>query len=133
MAFFEQRLAECYSFGATGGPCFSTTVNKTTSGQRYANRNWVYPLHRFDITEGVRSKDDFDTLRAFFYNVFGRADGFRFKDHADFEATSAPATLISGSIYQLIKRYTSRHAHLRPADLQAGQRQGDVLSARGPA
>lgn len=106
MAFFEERLDDCYSFGATGGPNFSTTVNKTVSGQRYANRNWVYPLHRFDITEGVRSKEDFETLRAFFYNVFGRADGFRFKDHADFDATRAPATLISGSIYQLIKRYT---------------------------
>lgn len=107
MAFFEERLDPCYSFGARGGPVFSTTVNKSTSGQRFANRNWTYPLHRYDISEGVKTKADFDRIRAFFYNVYGRADGFRFKDWADYEATAQPATLVTGSTYQLLKRYTT--------------------------
>lgn len=107
MAFFEQRLADCYTFGAKGGPMFSTTVNRSVSGQRFANRNWLYPLHRYDITDGVKSKSDFDAVRAFFYNVFGRADGFRFKDWADFDGVKMPATLISGVVYQLTKRYTT--------------------------
>ena len=49
MSFFEARLPERFSFGARGGPLFSTEVVKTTGGQRFANKNWLMPLHRYDV------------------------------------------------------------------------------------
>jgi uncharacterized protein (TIGR02217 family) len=87
MAFFEQQLPPCYSFGARGGPVWSTVVAKTQGGSRYVNQNWSAPLHRWNISHAVKTNDDFEAVRAFFYVVAGRFDGFRFKDWSDFEAT----------------------------------------------
>lgn len=105
MSFFEDRLPECFSFGARGGPVFSTEVVKTQGGQRYANKNWTMPIHRYDVSEAIKTEEDFETIRAFFYNVSGQYDGFRFKDWADYRATAQPLSLISGSIYQLNRAY----------------------------
>lgn len=105
MAFFETRLPECYAFGARGGPVFSTEVVKTTGGQRYANANWLMPLHLYDISQGVKTQTDFEVIRDFFYVVGGRRDGFRFKDWADYVATLQPLSLITGSVYQMNRVY----------------------------
>jgi uncharacterized protein (TIGR02217 family) len=105
MALFDNRLPDCYSFGAKGGPKFSTEVNRTQGGQRFANRNWTYPLHVWDISHGIKTQEDFETIRAFFYNVAGQADGFRFKDHLDFEANSQPLNFVSGSTWQTYRAY----------------------------
>lgn len=105
MAFFEDRLPDCFSFGARGGPVFSTEVTKTVGGQRFANKNWTYPLHRYDVSEAIKSEDDFETIAAFFYNVSGQFDGFRFKDFSDYKATNQPAALVSTGIYQLQRAY----------------------------
>ena len=105
MSLFAERLPDCYSFGAKGGPKFSTEVNRTQGGQRFANRNWTYPLHVWDISHGIKTKEDFEILREFFYNVAGQADAFLFKDHADFEATLQPLVLISGTTYQTYRAY----------------------------
>ncbi len=105
MSFFDERLDDCYSFGVQGGPKFSTEVVKTQGGQRYANKNWLMPLHVYEIGHAIKREEDFETLRAFFYNVAGQYDGFRFKDWADYKATSQPMSLISGSDYQLNRVY----------------------------
>lgn len=106
MSFFENRLPERLSFGARGGPAFSTEVVKTQGGQRSSNRNWLFPLHRFDVSHGVKSEEDFDEIRSFFYNVSGQFDGFRFKDWADYKANRQPLTTITlGTSYQLNRQY----------------------------
>lgn len=106
MSFLEERLSERISFGARGGPAFSTQVAKSFSGFRSANQNWVMPLHRYDISQCVRSNDDFEEMRAFFYNVKGQLDGFRFKDWGDYLATIANTTLVaSGGDWQLMRVY----------------------------
>ncbi len=108
MAFFEEQFDPRFSFGARGGPVFSTAVAKVRSGRRHANRNWSAPLHRYNVSQAVKTNDDFEEVRAFFYVVSGAYDGFRFKDWSDFEATqdNSYATLISGSTYQLQRKYT---------------------------
>jgi uncharacterized protein (TIGR02217 family) len=106
MSFFEQRLPERFSFGAKGGPAFSTEVVKTAGGQRYANKNWTMPLHMYDVSANVKTQTDFESIRAFFYNVSGQFDGFRFKDWADYQATSQPLTaIVTGSTYQMTRAY----------------------------
>jgi uncharacterized protein (TIGR02217 family) len=106
MSFFEQRLPERFSFGAKGGPMFSTEVNKTAGGQRYANQNWLLPLHRFDVSHNAKTEDAFQEIRAFFYNVKGMFDAFRFKDWGDYKATSQPLTsIVTGTSYQMTRAY----------------------------
>lgn len=116
MAFFESRLPERFSFGAKGGPMFSTEVNKTQGGQRFVNKNWTMPLHRFDVSENVKTEDDFAEIRAFFYNVAGQYDGFRFKDWGDYTATAQPLSAISaGTTYQMNRAYIfGARTFLRP-------------------
>lgn len=107
MAFFEQRIDPRITVGAKGGPQWSTAVARLPSGRRYTNRNWQYPLHRYDVSHGVRSSADFEALRAFFMVVYGRADGFRFKDWSDYRCTQATSslTLVSGNDWQLNRVY----------------------------
>lgn len=105
MSFFEDRLPDCIGLSVTGGPDFSTEVVKTVGGQRYSNRNWLLPLHRYSFNYSAMKEEDIEAHRSFFFNVAGRADGFRFRDWADYRATLQPLSLISGAIYQLNRTY----------------------------
>ena len=107
MAFFEERMDTDLSFGARGGPVFSTAKAYSVSGRRMVNRQWAAPLHRYDVAPAIRSLADFETLRNFFYVVSGAFDGFRFKDWTDFmDGGRGVLTLVSGSNYQMFKTYT---------------------------
>lgn len=107
MDFFDQRLPTQYSFGAKGGPAFSTEVVKSSGGQRFANKNWTMPLHQYDVSAAIRTQADFEVIRQFFYNCSGQFSGFRFKDYADFILTQATSSLalISGAVYQINRIY----------------------------
>lgn len=106
MAFFEERFPDDIAQGATGGPRFKTTVTRTP-GKRLANRDWQAPLHAYNVGQAIKSRADFDTVRSFFWVVYGAYDGFRFKDFADYTcpADRGVCTLVSGSDYQLGKTY----------------------------
>lgn len=107
MDFFDYRLPTKYSLGAVGGPQFSTETNKTVGGSFFANRNWLLPLHAFDISQQVQAKVDFEIVRALFYNVYGQFSAFRFKHFDDFtcDATNSSLTVITGAIWQLNRIY----------------------------
>lgn len=107
MAFFEERFPERISATATGGPVFSTTV-AASAGRRYANRNWTYPKHHYNVGHAARDTEDFALLRDFFMVVAGRADGFRYKDFGDYKVTQAQGRLdlISGNSYQMVRVYS---------------------------
>jgi len=114
MAFIESpRFPERIAYGALGGPVFSTTVVAAASGREARNQNWQYPRHEWDVSQGLNSQADFQTLRAFFLAVGkGRRNGWRFKDWADYTAahSGAEAGVVSGltsTTFQLVKRYTS--------------------------
>lgn len=108
MAFFEYRLNTDLSFGAKGGPVFSTTKAYSFSGARQSNKNWTYPLHRYDVAHCVKKEADYQEIINLFYNVSGAFDGFRFKDWRDYkDGGTGVLTVISGSNYQMFKNYTS--------------------------
>lgn len=114
MPFIESpRFPERIAYGAMGGPGFNTTVVTSASGREARNQNWQYPRHAWDVSQGLNSQADFDTLRAFFLAVGkGKRNGWRFKDWADFQAahSGAGAGVVSGitsTTFQLVKRYTS--------------------------
>lgn len=105
MDFFDEQFPPCYSFGASGGPMFSTEATLATGGERFAIKNWTMPLHAWNISSGIKSQADFEVYREFFYNVAGQYSGFRFKDWLDFEVTAQPAAQISGGTFQLQRAY----------------------------
>lgn len=113
MAFYESpRFPERIAFGAVGGPEYVTTVTRVVGGAEQRNGAWSYPLHRWDVSQGIKSQADFQTLRAFFLAARGRLHGWRFKDWTDFSAahTGDEKGVVSGltsQTFQLVKRYTS--------------------------
>lgn len=111
MDFFEQRLDERISFGARGGPVWKTTRVRTTSGRQWTNREWDYPLHRYQVAHAVKTNADFELVRSLFYVVAGGYEGFRFKDWSDYEATLDNSRLVlrdgSPTLWQLSRVYTS--------------------------
>lgn len=108
MAFFEQRLPAWTQYGAKGGPVFSTSKAYMLNGRRITNKNWSAPLHRYDVSQCVKTEAQFQEMRAFFYVVSGAFDGFRYKDWQDYRVntTQGVLTLISAGQYQMTKRYT---------------------------
>lgn len=108
MAFFEERFPECIRFGVTGGPRFSTTRTTAQNGFSAKQRNWQYPLQSYQAAQAVQSEADFEAVRAFFYNVYGGYDGFRFKDWSDYRVTAGKGVIITrdDGLKQLARAYT---------------------------
>ena len=117
MAFLDTQFPTDISYGAQGGPKYSTTITRRLSGREIRNQNWTYPLHEYNIATAIKSMSDLDSVIAFFHNTNGSTNGFRFKDWADFKTTSfltttgaadMPLGTYSGSgTTQLYKTYTT--------------------------
>jgi uncharacterized protein (TIGR02217 family) len=113
MSFFETpRFPEEISYGAQGGPEYSTDVIVLNSGYEQRNANWSIGRCAYDVSHGVKTKADIDALVAFFRVCKGRTHGFRFKDWLDYQVTVSNgllgAGIGSGSLtYQINKVYTS--------------------------
>lgn len=113
MAFIESpRFPDKIAYGARGGPSFSTDIARLPGGREARNGNWAYPVHEWDVSQGINSQADLITLRAFFMAARGRLHSWRFKDWADFSAshTGAEKGVVLGltsTAFQLVKRYTS--------------------------
>ena len=107
--FHEIQFPTDISYGSTGGPEFNTEVIILGSGYEKRNINWTYPRERWQIAYGVKTAEQLQTLRDFFYARQGRAIGFRFKNHDDYTATNQEIGQGDGSTtqFQLIKTYTS--------------------------
>lgn len=113
MAFYESpRFPENIAVGALGGPAFSTSVVATTSGDEWRDALWQYPLHRFDVSQGIKRFSDFQNVRAFYMTMQGRRHGWRFKHFADYQAAhsgieSGKVIGLTSTTFQLVKVYTS--------------------------
>lgn len=110
MAFREApRFPEDISYGSSGGPTFKTFVYEGFSGVEQRGITWSEARHRYDVSHGVRDKTDMDTVRAFFYNMYGRGYGFRFKDWSDYELLDEVIGTGDGAtaIFNITKTYTS--------------------------
>lgn len=112
MSFIETpRFPDAISYGATGGPEWSTTVVAVASGFEARNQNWAAARHRYDVSHVVHDGDGGKkaALIAFFHIARGRANAFRYKDWADFSAASGAGVLVNltATTWQMAKRYTS--------------------------
>ena len=115
--FINTRLDEDIEQGASGGPSFLTTVMALSGGKEKRNIEWQFPRQEWDISYGIQGPEDFQQVVNMFYNTFGRALGFRFKDWSDFQIgdpvdydpleSQAIGVFASGNkIFQIFKAYT---------------------------
>jgi uncharacterized protein (TIGR02217 family) len=106
--FHDVRFPDAVARGATGGPEYSTDIVSVASGYEQRNQNWQLARGRWDISTGIRTREQMAEVIAFFRARKGRALGFRFKDWSDFQAEAeALAPTGSALVWQLVKRYAS--------------------------
>lgn len=106
--FIEEELPRNISEGSKGGPGFNTTIFTAISGAEQRNINWQDQRCQYDIAYGIQDRADMDSVIAFFYNVKGKAIGFRFYDWTDHSITNGNIGTGDGltTVFQLVKKYT---------------------------
>lgn len=110
MAFLEQRLPGRIERSAQVSICNRGRVKAyTVSGRLRQVFGWASQLHDFNVSPGINSLADYESLRALWYVVnFTPYEGFRFRHHADYQATLTNTSVLSlgGGTWQLQRRYT---------------------------
>lgn len=109
MNFLEEQFPSDISYGATGGPTYSTDVVSMFSGHEQRNSNWKNARGRYNISTGVKTEEQWQALISFFRACKGKAYGFRFKDWSDYKAARQKIAISDGmkAEFQLIKTYSS--------------------------
>lgn len=112
--FIEKQFPVDISYGAMGGPSFLTHITTSRSGYEYRNQCWQYPRGRYNVSHGVKTKEQFAQLMGFFRNCCGKAVGFRFKDWMDFQADDVMIAIGDGqeTEFQLVKHYPLDWEHV---------------------
>jgi len=114
MNFLEIQFPSCISYGATGGPTYSTDVVTMFSGHEQRNSNWKNARAKYNVATGVKTESQWQALISFFRACKGKAIGFRFKDWSDYQAKKQQIGTGDGikTEFQLIKTYTSGSASI---------------------
>jgi uncharacterized protein (TIGR02217 family) len=100
--------------GATGGPGFMTTVVTLGSGAEQRNILWANARGKWNISTGIRTREQMQAVIAHFHVVKGRGYSFRFKDWNDYDTTDVPMVEVSPTVWQLVKRYNvGGYEHVR--------------------
>ncbi len=109
MAFHEIQFPPKIAYGASGGAEFNTSISTTFAGFEQRNINWQKSRGKWDISTGIKTKSDMDSVIAFFRARYGKAHGFRFKDWSDYQATGQVLGTGNGTqtAFQLVKNYIS--------------------------
>jgi uncharacterized protein (TIGR02217 family) len=116
VAFHNTVFQEAYTYGATGGPGFSSTVMITNSGYEKRNQNWTLPLRQWNIAHIIDTTAKKNYFINFFRNRKGMANSWLFKDWSDYQvSTSAEGTLGNGDgskvVFQMTKTYDDGSGH----------------------
>ncbi len=110
MTFLESRISSRITRGALGGPTVpGRTKTYLPNGQLQQDFTATAALHKYEISLGLLTRDEhLGALNLWYVVNLTPYEGFRFKDWRDFEATQANSklTLITGSTYQLQRKYT---------------------------
>lgn len=107
--FHDVRFPPDISYGASGGPGYSTSVITVASGHERRNSNWQASRGKWNVAHGLKKREQVAQLIAFFRARRGRAYGFRFKDWTDFQGLAQVIGTGNGSLktFQLVKNYAS--------------------------
>lgn len=86
MNFSEERFPEDISLGAVGGPEYKTEILASLNGIEQRNIKWSQSRAKYNVSYGIKTKDQINKLLSFFRTKKGKAIGFRFKDWTDYIA-----------------------------------------------
>jgi uncharacterized protein (TIGR02217 family) len=114
--FHDVRFPTVIGLGATGGPVWNTAVQTLAGGGEVRVQRWAQAKLRWNVASGLRRREDFATLIAFFRARRGKLAGFRFKDFSDFELPRQIIGVTDGTTAagQIIKTYApGAHAQAR--------------------
>lgn len=105
--FLDQRFPTSISYGAVGGPGYSTNIITLSSGVEGRNQNWSTARCAYNAAKGCSTDQDKKDLIAFFRIAKGKANTFRWKDWSDYTASGVEGVFdhISGATYQFQKEY----------------------------
>lgn len=108
MTYLTTRFPTNISFGALGGPGWTSTVVYTGGGQVYVNQSSDQALCRYDVSHAARSEAAFAELLAFFRACRGPLHSFPFKDWTDYLVTSAQGAfqLLTATTFQMYRKYS---------------------------
>lgn len=87
MAFHEVRFPDRLSYGSEGGPGGSTSIVELDSGAEERNARWNPLKHSWDVSYGVKSREDIAEVLRFYHQRGGLENGFRFRDPNDHNST----------------------------------------------
>jgi len=107
MSFHDVRFPTRISYGAVGGPLFSTTVQILNSGFEQRNINWAQARREYTVDISPSRGAEWTAVLDFFHARRGRAYGFRLKDFSDFELAEQSIGTGDNSTteFQIFKRY----------------------------
>lgn len=96
------------SSGVSGRTMRMNTRVQTETGTTTINSNWSQSLRQFELASVPRTVDQWREIVALYEITKGGAYGFLVEDPADSKVTSTQGrcSLVTGSTYQLLKRYT---------------------------
>lgn len=99
MSFIETpRFPDDVGFGAQGGPSFLTRMAISQSGAEQRQAQWSLARMRYNVSHAVNTQAEIETMVAFFRSMQGRTHGFRFKDWADYQVSSATGWVTSSGV-----------------------------------
>jgi uncharacterized protein (TIGR02217 family) len=88
MGFHEVQFPTDISYGARGGPSFSTAVIVLDSGAEERVARWTSPRYKFDASYGIKTFDQLQTVIDFYIARLGPAYGFRYKHWLHYTSAS---------------------------------------------
>jgi uncharacterized protein (TIGR02217 family) len=68
-----------------GGPQFITNIQTAKNGNEVRLNYCTYPRIKYDISYGIKTKEDMDHIISFFRICQGKLHAFRFKDLSDYK------------------------------------------------
>jgi uncharacterized protein (TIGR02217 family) len=103
------------SYGSSGGPGFRTLVFSGHGSYEQRDIAWDVAKARYNVGYGIRDTSDMNIVRAFFYEMRGRAIGFRYKDWSDYTLTDENIGTGDGAdaTWQIIKTYGATNPYVR--------------------
>jgi len=129
-AFLDTVIFPTYiSEGSLGGPDWPATILPLASGREERNTTWSEPLRDYDVSWGVRNRDELFEILNLYHVCRGRIHGFRFRDTLDHLSclplaspshTDQPLGTGDGATvaYQLTKTYALTGAPSMLRDIQ---------------
>lgn len=111
--FKNKLFPTSISYGALSSIRTNTDIVQVSSGKEKININWQDPLHEYNVSHNLKSREQIEVLNTFNYTMMGPAHSFKFKDWVDYYClkemengiSNEDGKLLGEPIIELWKKY----------------------------